>query len=143
MNETFQATTWTSQFKCFPIAAAIEGPTLAAAQPQSCLASGWNDQKMVSSGVKELLIEASCHVGACWEQDDETQLLNGSILYSIEADLLICKTRNRQNNQKHMRTWYQTNNLLVTSPYFIAKNMQNPFCMSVFSLYKSFRSSST
>jgi len=26
--------------KCFPIAAAIEGPTLAAAQPQSCLVLG-------------------------------------------------------------------------------------------------------
>ena len=86
MVRIFHATTWTSQSlqtKCFPIAVAIEGPTLAAAQPQSCLASGWNDQKMVSSGVKELLIEASCHVGACWERDDETQLFKKFVLHAV------------------------------------------------------------
>ncbi len=45
---------------------------------------------MVSSGGKGLLIEGFCmlcHVGACWEQDDETQLLNDSVLHSREIDL--------------------------------------------------------
>ena len=35
-----------------------------------------------------LLIEASCH-GVCWEQDDETQVFNDSVLHSTAADLLI------------------------------------------------------
>ena len=112
MIGTFHATTWTSQSlhtKCCHCSS-VEGPTLAAAQPKSCLVLGVDDQKMVSSGVKELLIEASCH-GICWEQDDETQLFNDSVLHSTEADLLICKTRKMgRSNQKRRLTWSQTNN---------------------------------